>query len=212
MVVYKYFQKLLRSAWGHVASTVGQAPSDRPSALDEGGITSEAAVNAGAPPTLGDPVSGPVQLGQTFWRSFGPSILANGAGFLQQVTNTVAPPPPYVARSPPPPAPVRADSTQSTLERKRQLEAELAALQGYDVGGTSPVLIPQGETSSRRSSSASSLRSRGVNNKSTFEEVEVPSDTEGDGHPVPERPQQARKSSWFWGGGSNQGYERVKKD
>lgn len=191
---------------------MGQTPSDRPSALDEGGITSEAAVNAGAPPTLGDPVSGPVQLAQTFWRSFGPSILANGAGFLQQTTTVT--PTPSVLRTPPPPAPVRADSTQSALERKRQLEAELAALQtvqGYDVGGA-PVLIPPAGDSSRRSSSASSLRGRGGNNKSTFEEVEAPSDAEGEGHAVPERPQQARKSSWFWGGGSNTGYERVKTD
>lgn len=196
---------------------MGQAPpNDSPSALDEGGITGAAAVNAGAPPTLGDPVSGPVQLAQTFWRSFGPGILANGAGLFQQAQRS-APPAPSAIDTPPPSrrAPARADTTQSMLERKKQLEAELASLnvQGYDVGPSppSPVLIPKAGESSRRSSSSSSIRGRG-NNRSTFEEVEVLSDMEGEGHPVPQRAQETRRSSWFWGGSSNKGYERVKTD
>ena len=66
--VYSYLQRLLRNAWNHVAASVGQTPSGeaRPDALDEGGITGEAAVHTGAPPTLSDPLSGPASLVQSF--------------------------------------------------------------------------------------------------------------------------------------------------
>jgi len=241
-VVYIYLQQLARSLWSHVASTIGQQPGDRsqgPDALDEGGITSEAAVNTGAPPSIGDPVSGPIQLAQTFWRSYGPSIIASGAGFLQQSQRSMAAQPPatptsaaaFTSTSARPSAPPRQSTTQSVLDRRRQLEAELASLpqaaegsspsQGYDLGGGAPyspppILIPPADSSSRSSSSSSLIRERSGsgNGKSTFEEVEVPSDMEGEGHVIPEAPAQARRSSWFWGSGQSKdaGYERLKSD
>ncbi|CAL1710209.1 unnamed protein product [Somion occarium] len=211
--VYNYLQQLLRSAWNHVSSTLGQN-GDRIDALDEGGITREAAANAGAPPSIGDPVSGPIQLAQTLWRSYGPSIIVGGATVVQYAQNAAN------IR----PAPSRDNSSQSALERRRQLEAELASLKAsestirpYNVGDTPPsppVLIPSAANHSRTSSESSSSRRErpgSGNGKSTFEEVEVPSDLEGESHHIQQRSSDARRSSWFGWGGS-QGYERVKTD
>lgn len=154
----------------------------QPNALDEGGITSEAAVNSGAPPSLSDPVSGPAQLAQTLWGSYGPSILTAGMGFLRQAQatsqNTAA-----QALNTPPIAHSRTTSSQSVDDRRRQLEAELAALNGeslkpYDVSD-SPVLVPSANNPSRPSSSFSlHQRKTSGGGRSTFEEVEVPSDME----------------------------------
>ena len=117
----------------------------------------------------------------------------------------------------PPAGPSRLQSSQSVLERRKQLEAELAALeshpglQGYDVSQP-PQAFPPADHS--RTSSSSSLRERtGGNGK--FEEVEVPSDMESEGlmSPDGERPPQPNKrGSWFGWGGKPQGYERVKTD
>ncbi|KAI0340272.1 hypothetical protein BDW22DRAFT_1398556 [Trametopsis cervina] len=126
--IYSYFQQLLRSAWQHVTMSGGQVGSGppQPNALDEGGITGDAAMNSGSHPSLHDPVSGPAQLAQTFWSSYGPSVLAAGAGFLRQAqaTNQTS----AQALNTPPIAHSRSASSQSVLDRRRQLEAELAAL------------------------------------------------------------------------------------
>lgn len=216
--VYNYLQQLLRSLWGHVSSTLGQTQGEQPNALDEGGVTGHAAANAGAQPSLGDPISGPAQLAQTFWRSYGSGIIASGAAMFQQAQRSAAAS--AAQQQETPPGPSRTKSTMSVLERRRQLESELAslpqdpAIQPYDVG-SSPVLIPAADLPSRVSSSSSLRERSGSNGKSTFEEVEIPSDMEGEGHPVPERPGQARNSSWFgWGGASSAkgSYERLKED
>jgi len=229
--VYNYLQQLLRSAWGHVSSVLGQSQAGGPNALDEGGITGDAATHTQPPPSMADPVSGPVQLAQTFWRSYGPNIIASGATLLQQAQRATTAP---AARAPlqtPPGGPSRSGSTFSVEERRRQLEAELASLpeqsptiQPYDVGGsagssptTPPVLIPAADNSSR-SSSSTSVRERNISGagRSTFEEIEVPSDMEGEGHATTQRPSQARRSSsgWFggWGNTPDKGYERVKTE
>ncbi|PSS08879.1 hypothetical protein EW026_g5329 [Hermanssonia centrifuga] len=217
-VVYNYLQQLLRSAWGHVSATLGQGPAthgSQPNALDEGGLTGDAAVHTGAPPTMGDPVSGPIQLAQTFWRSYGPTVIAAGAGLLHQAQNSAQ------GMNTPPAGPSRMQSTQSVLDRRLQLEAELASLaagsssQPFDVSSPadSPaILMPPADNHSRTSSS-SSLRERSGsgNGKSNFEEVEVPSDMEGE--VGSERPSQDRRSSWFGGwGNTGKGYERVKTE
>lgn len=200
-MVYQYLQQLIRSAWSHVSSQTGQG-GPQPNALDEGGITRDAAANAGQPPTMSDPMSGPLQLARTLWGSYGPSILASGATLLQQAqtANSAGP---------------------VSDDRRRQLEAELASLNNsgdatirpYDVDTsppTPPVLIPSANNPSRNSSS-SSLRERNTSGtKSTFEEVEIPSDLEGEGHAVQGA---AKRSSWFgWGNQAKGGYERVKSD
>ena len=92
-------------------------------------------------------------------------------------------------------------------DRRKQLEAELAALEqehaGYDVSSaasspafeTVPMPAVDGESRSRSGS--------GGNGKNgAFEEVEVPSDMEGDS---PSRPSQAQRGSWFGWAGAEKG-------
>lgn len=218
--VYNYLQRLLRSAWNHVATSMGQAPAGetRPDALDEGGLTGEAALHSGQPPSLADPVSGPAQLVQTFWRSYGPTMIAAGAGFVRQAQSTAQAS--AAAMETPPAGPSRMQSTQSVLDRRRQLEAELAALaehpelQGYDVSPGPSVPMPPANNHSRTSSS-SSLRERTGAGNGKFEEVEVPSDMESEGlmSPDSDRPNPTKRASWFgWGGNPGKGYERVKTE
>ncbi|KIP04829.1 hypothetical protein PHLGIDRAFT_36735 [Phlebiopsis gigantea 11061_1 CR5-6] len=220
--VYNYLQRLLRSAWSHVATSMGQAPSGQtaPNALDEGGITSEAAVNAGAMPSLSDPISGPAQLAQTFWSNFGPTVMMAGAGFLRQAQATAQTSAQASAQAmeTPPAGPSRLNSTASVLDRRRQLEAELAALsshpdlQGYDIDDA--VVPPRPEEIHTRNSSSSSLRERIGTGTGRFEEVEVPSDMESEGlmSPDSDRPAPNKRGSWFGWGGDPKGYERVKTE
>lgn len=180
--IYSYLQKLIKNAWQQLTMGQTSTGAPQPNALDEGGLTSEAAVNSGAPPSLSDPVSGPAQLAQTLWGSYGPSILTAGMGFLRQAQatsqNTAA-----QALNTPPIAHSRTTSSQSVDDRRRQLEAELAALNGeslkpYDVSD-SPVLVPSANNPSRPSSSFSlHQRKTSGGGRSTFEEVEVVSDME----------------------------------
>lgn len=204
---YNYVQRLIRQAWGQVAASMGQAPAgqNQPSALDEGGITGDAAMNTGASPSLQDPLSGPTSLMQTLWGSYGPAVIAAGTGLLRQAQSTAQTS--AQAMDTPPAGPSRMQSSQSVIDRRKQLEAELAALaadptlQGYDLSATGH----------SRASSSSSLRGRG----GQFEEVEVPSDMESEGlmSPGSDRPAQNRRTSWFgWGGPESKGYERVKTD
>ncbi|KAI0819852.1 TB2/DP1, HVA22 family-domain-containing protein [Trametes gibbosa] len=213
--LYNYLQRLLRRAWEHVSGTVAQMESHPagPSPLEE-----EAAAHTGAPPSLNDPVSGPAQLVAGLWGTYGPGLLASGAALLRQAQTSAA----QAAVN----ANAQAASSRrqpSAAERRRQLEAELAQLgategvTGYDVSSatSSPafesVPMPPADNPSRNSSSGS-LRERA--GRSTFEEVEVPSDMEGES-PVAGgagMPDAARRSSWFGWGGASPGYERVKTD
>ncbi|KAF5365313.1 hypothetical protein D9758_005430 [Tetrapyrgos nigripes] len=106
-------------------------------------------------------------------------------------------------------------TTQSIIERRRQLEAELAALQNMEQE------IPSGLPSPGASSYASStipspgrdmggyLRERTGSNSSVFEEIRAESDEQGHEYP---RPQQAQRGSWFGWGSGGSGYDRVKND
>lgn len=120
--------------------------------------------------------------------------------------------------------------TQSIIDRRRQLEAELAALESESLEATSsrPMPVPMPSSSSPTSRSAGSmdsefrLRDRTTSVTGRFEEIDVPSDVEGYdvggsedvGHSYDARPVSQKRGSWFgWGGGSGSaGYERVKSD
>jgi len=164
----------------------------------------------GASPTLADPASGPAQLLTGLWNSYGPGVVASGAAVLKHVMAPAVQQRPPLRRggdlTTPTGSTITRDagasgSSRSVLERRRQLEAELAALPKDDL-----------DVSSRAPSYSglehSELRGRG-SPSGRFEEVEVPSDVEGyevgdEGHATPAA---AGRTSWFgWG----KGYERLK--
>lgn len=238
--VYAFLQERVRALWEHVSATIGQQQQQAASFAPAGG-----APHPGAPPTLTNPVSGPAQLVSTLWNSFGPGILASGTAMLRQSAAAATAPAATAnpALSTPPGSRVRAGSSQqSVVERRRQLEAELAALshaqaQEAALGGTDPAPRPippaSPAVSPSRASSASDLNLRERTTSGRFEEVEVPSDVEG--YDVEERddvgggragyeagrPGAQKRGSWFgWsagagsgsGGSGKGGYERVKSD
>ncbi|EGO26825.1 hypothetical protein SERLADRAFT_464319 [Serpula lacrymans var. lacrymans S7.9] len=226
--VYSFVQERFRAIWDHVAAAIGQqqAASFTPS----GGET-----RTGAPPSLGDPISGPSQLVSGLWRSYGPSIVASGAALMRQSTaaaGSMAADRAWQSftNSPAgrPAAPPREVSSQSAHDRRRQLEAELAFLSERDTtAGTSAVAVPplpipppSGSYQASRTSSESDLRERGTGK---FEEIDIPSDVEGydvDGNTTDRgrkvRPGAKKNPSWFggWGGSGTEkeGYERVKTE
>ncbi|KAI5891347.1 uncharacterized protein SCHCODRAFT_01038618 [Schizophyllum commune H4-8] len=215
--VYAFAQDRVRALWGQVAVAMGQPPPQ-----DQLGENPTAGANTGAPPTLADPVSGPAALIGSLWSSYGPSIVASGAALLTQANR-----PPAPAPSRPPAAPrggAAGGSTQSVLERRRQLEAELAALQarGEDEYVPTSLTPAAGSSYSPRAGASSpgsegSIRERTTSMSRGFEEVEVPSDVEGydvgGGEEGSGQPMQRRSSSWFgWGGANAAGYERVKSE
>ncbi|KAK0484662.1 TB2/DP1, HVA22 family-domain-containing protein [Armillaria novae-zelandiae] len=196
--LYSFVQARARALWDQISASVGQQA---------------AVAGDGPPPSLANPVSGPAQLVTSFWRSYGPGIVASGAALLKQATPAPAPTPASSRMSGP--------TTRSLLERRRQLEAELAALPTVGEPG-SPLLSPPARVSSEQDVF---LRERAASVTGRYEEIEVPGDVEGYdvgpsegdgvGHSYDSRPAaQKRGSSWFgWGGASGAAeYERVKSD
>ncbi|KAK0451841.1 TB2/DP1, HVA22 family-domain-containing protein [Armillaria borealis] len=199
--LYSFVQARARALWDQISASVGQQSSADP----------VAAGGEGPPPSLNNPVSGPAQLVTSFWRSYGPSIVASGAALLKQATPAPTPTSSRISSGP---------TTRSVLERRRQLEAELAALPKVGESG-SPLLSPPRVSSDQDVY----LRERATSVTGRYEEIEVPSDVEGYdvgpsggdgvGHSYDSRPAaQKRGSSWFgWGGASSPAeYERVKND
>lgn len=181
--------------WGNVATSMNQPAAAND--LNEG--LQDHAMNRGAPPSIHDPASGPANLMGSLLTTFGPNILLQGMAFMGSAQNTAATRT-NEARKQNLETPGnsrldihdRRDSDELVEDRKRRLEAELAALsgsgvQGYQVDSTS------GGTG-------------------RFEEVDFPSDAEGDDGQGNPRPTQGRSSSWFGWGSNAAGYERVKSD
>ncbi|KAG6857510.1 hypothetical protein H0H87_002135 [Tephrocybe sp. NHM501043] len=211
---YRFVQERLRALWDTAAASLQQNPNS----ASTGGATQ----GSHQQPTLAGPVSGPTQLAGSLWRTYGPGIMASGAALLRSATAAATTPASTNTstnnlRTPPSTRP--STRSQDSTERRKQLEAELAALTAVP-----ETIIPQTKGStgtSRPSSSASAselgLRERTYSN-SRFEEIEVPSDVEGydvgDHEGQGEaRPAAASRGSWFgWATGSAQGkgYERVK--
>ncbi|KAG6871771.1 hypothetical protein C0995_000289 [Termitomyces sp. Mi166 len=161
----------------------------------------------------------PTQIVGSLWRMYGPGIMASSATLLRSATTSAPAPSTSQLRTPPPPTSnlssnSNSNSEQSLLERRRKLEAELAALD---------TIIPPTQGSTARPSSSMSelgLRERTNSGSGRFEEIEVPSDVEG--YDVGDRDEQGQghvrpaaqgRASWFgWASGSSSrgGYERVK--
>ncbi|KIL68389.1 hypothetical protein M378DRAFT_21910 [Amanita muscaria Koide BX008] len=209
--VYSFVQERLRAVWDTVASAAGQQRT----------ANATPDINAAAPSTLDSLASGPAQLVSSLWTSYGPGIVASGVALLRQAGaptgNTRPEQPGNFHAAPPEPRPrtVRGESQQSLLEKRRRLEAELAALAEQ---APEPVLTPS--ASSSRGSSDSDIRRRERRNSNAsggrFEEIEVPSDIEGydvgqaGGSGV--NPNPAQRASWFGWGGQKGDSERVKGD
>lgn len=178
--LYAFIQERFRALWDQVVGAVGQQQAQyAPSA---GGVA------VGAPPSLGDPVSGPAQLVAGLWRSYGPTILASGAAFLSQGAASSGSAAETAWRTPAG-SQIHLDSSQSARDHRWQSQ---------------PMPVPAASGSfeaSSRNSSDSELRARG---SGRFEQVDEPSDTEG--YEVDRRgkgvgPEHAaRPTSWFsWG-------------
>ena len=192
---YAFVQDRLRSLWGNVANSMNQPAAAND--LNEG--LNDHAMNRGAPPSMQDPASGPANLMGSLLSSFGPNLLLQGMAFMSSAQNAAATRT-NEARKQNLETPGnsrlnihdRRSSDESVEERKRRLEIELAALsasgvQGYQVDSPS---IGTGR----------------------FEEVDFPSDGEGDDGQGYSRPTQGRSGSWFGWGSNTAGYERVKND
>ncbi|KAI0319355.1 TB2/DP1, HVA22 family-domain-containing protein, partial [Amylostereum chailletii] len=180
--IFAFVQERARALWDHIAASTQSG-------------SSSAAVppssSSAAPPTLSDPVSGPTQMLGNLWRTYGPAIVASGTALLSQSAAASSRANEQGINTPPG-GPSRMASSNSVDDRRRQLEAELAGLpvEGYDVGTSSPLRA-------RTASNLSDTRERGTNGR--FEEIEVPSDAEGDD----DRSAAPRRTSgWFgWGSG-----------
>jgi len=152
--IYEFIQTKLRALWELLLNStlLGQA-------FPVAGTPAAQAQPSVQPPTMADPVSGPAQLAAGFWRSYGPSVLATGAAIYRQLAPANAPGQApqstvtgYDVGLEDRPVSSRMSTTQSILERRRQLEAELAALgadeasaqaSGSRSGGAPPFPIPQ---------------------------------------------------------------------
>lgn len=179
--VYTYLQERFRTLWAALLGSASQAPQGGASAM----------ADSAQPPTVTDPVAGPAQLLGGLWQSYGPSILGQGAGLFAMAGAAAAAQQQQHPQTRPQQS--RSVSAQSA-QRRKQLEAELAALQNSS-GSDSEAPMEFSSARQQRGSDVD-LRSRG----GQYEEVEVPSDVEGyDVGEAPTRP--GDKASWFgWGG------------
>lgn len=177
--IFAFLHARARMLWDAIiaSATTGPLSSPAPEAISVGS-------SAQAPP-LSASVSGPTQMLGTLWRTYGPAIVAGGTALLQR-------------------------QGVSTPNNTRATTAE--PMQGYDVGdGPEPVDMPhmKGRTSSS-SESVAGLRERvasgtNIGPGGRFEEIEVPSDAEGErspgGSPIASPSHQS--SGWFsWATGA----------
>jgi len=187
---YAFIQERFRNLWGTVATSMSQPAAAND--LNEG--LNDHAMNRGAPPSMQDPASGPATLMGSLLSSFGPNLLMQGMAFMSSAQNAAATRT-NEARKQNLETPGnsrlnihdRRGSSESVEEKKKRLEAELASL---STNGAQGYRVDPGR----------------------FEEVEFPSDTEGDDGQGYRRPAQGKSNSWFGWGSSTAGYEKVKSD
>ncbi|KAK1236246.1 hypothetical protein PQX77_000508 [Marasmius sp. AFHP31] len=150
-IVWEFVQTKARAFWEAMVASLGQQPG-----------APAAGIATAPPPTQNDPVSGPAQMAMGLWRAYGPMVLTTGAAMFKQMqpASTDAPHSQpqggqqrtasfFAERPPPQPYPgsssssrVSSATTQSILERRRALEAELAALERIDPSGGSDASTP----------------------------------------------------------------------
>ncbi|KAL0578342.1 hypothetical protein V5O48_003656 [Marasmius crinis-equi] len=149
-IVWEFVQTKARAVWDALVASLGQQP----------GVPAMAP----PPPTQNDPASGPAQMAMGLWRTYGPMVLTTGAAIVKQYAPGATGGAPqsdsptqggqqrtasfFAERPPAQPYPgsssrVSSATTHSILERRRALEAELAALDRIDPSaGGSDVSTP----------------------------------------------------------------------
>lgn len=157
--LYAFVQERFRALWDQLVGAIGQ--QNQVQYAPTGGVS------VGAPPSLGDPVSGPAQLVAGLWRSYGPTILASGAALLSQgaaASGSAV----DKAWQTPAGSQIHLDPSRSTRDRRRRSKPDPQPQ-------PTPAASGSFEASSHNSSD-SELRARGAGR---FEEVDEPSDAEG---------------------------------
>jgi receptor expression-enhancing protein 1/2/3/4 len=180
---YAFIQEKFRGVWGNVATSMSQPAAAND--LNEG--LHDHAMNRSAPPSMHDPASGPANLMGSLLTTFGPNFLLQGMALVSSAQNA---------------------ATTSTNEARKQ---------NLETPGNSRLNIHDRRDSDEFVEEKSEAELQGYQVDSPpsgtgrFEEVDPPSDAEGDGQGY-RRPAQRRSGSWFSWGSSNAGYERVKSD
>ncbi|KAF4613019.1 hypothetical protein D9613_011086 [Agrocybe pediades] len=215
--VYRFIQEKARALWAALIGTL--APGG------DSGAQAANPINPAQPAPAAPTASGPTQLISSLWTSYGPGIIAGGAALLRQTAAATLPTGPDAQKA-------NAFNTPSNsmffnpsvdpAERRRQLEAELAALQSVPFPPANNPARPSVSSSSSSSSGGVALRERTMSGK--FEEIkggdvdgyDVDEDFVG-GFAVGEGPasKEPKASGWFsgWGSGSSRGnYQRVKSE
>ncbi|KAF8336343.1 TB2/DP1, HVA22 family-domain-containing protein [Cantharellus anzutake] len=83
--LYDFVQAKLRALWEYVSSSIiNQASSSSPTPYN--GAQQQQHYNSAQPPTFGDPASGPTQMAWNLWRTYGPSVIAQGSAVLAAAT------------------------------------------------------------------------------------------------------------------------------
>lgn len=180
--------------------------------------------NSAQHPTLADPVSGPVQMAWGLWNTYGPSIIARGTVLL-----AAAAPPAAAAAETRSASPrdesyrlsgTTASSTSvdtsrpvSLIERRRQLEAELAQLPPLPHPASFDSTSPAGSGfgSSPEMEGASVYLPAGGENEGAGRYERIDRDEVGSGSDGPSSPVTPSRSGWFGGWGAPKGgYEKLK--
>jgi receptor expression-enhancing protein 1/2/3/4 len=225
---YGWFQGLSGRIWDAVMISLGQQRA--PDLVAAATIAQAASMGMGAQPSMSDPASGPGSLAGSLWAAFGPSLVAGGAAFMKQSAQEDAPfglnesarnvvadddleeEKPAKAPNAVPAIRVQTDSSFAVAERRRRLEAELAALERMNSGGPlSPGPLsayPMSTVTSIGGPSATGLWSRSTSRDSAdeapnmiagkivpSEDAEVPSDIEDEKLNV-RRPGAGRRPNW----------------
>ena len=238
---YRFLQEKARSIWAAVIHI-----------LTSGGVSDANATGGGGgqidqpSPTMQNSAGGPTQLLSSLWTTYGPGIVAGGTALLRQTAAATLPTGATQVTNNATDAIGRSNAfntppgstffTDPILERRRQLEAELASLPPYPSTSSLPIpttTIPSANNTPIRpgitpSSSSSSVRERV--NSGKFEEIKggdvegysvdedeplVGGYSTGDGN-------RRKSGGWFggWSSSSSGGagskergsYERVKSD
>lgn len=182
-----------RDAWNIIMGTLGQQPS----------LPTEP---VRPPPSMNDPISGPLQLAAGWWQTYGPALtaVASTSGLFNAQS------------APPPGVPDPRD------QRRQQLEAELASLRQAgredDFPTPDPITISSSSSDPIFASSRPSSNARLRRSNRGFDESDVDDEDEDDGVGYDYRPSsQSSQQNQGWMGGwfsptSSPGYERTKND